>query len=114
MNIVKNLKKDVLFLTLSRALKEVSKFKDLKEKERAIKYILDKANSMLFMVNSRLENIQNLTDKKKKKELDKLKLNQKILAFIEKNKEFVEGCLKKESDIFKQRLTKLEEFIGEH
>lgn len=76
----------VLFITLNQAFKSVNNFKTEAEKVRAFEFILQKANSMLKLVNTRLEGIESKTEKKIKKEKDKIKLNEKIAVEVEKNR----------------------------
>lgn len=76
----------VLFITLNQAFKSVNNFKTEAEKIRAFDFILQKANSMLKLVNTRLEAMESKTEKKLKREKDKIKLNEKISIEVEKNR----------------------------
>ena len=84
------LKDKVQILALEKAFKSVDNLKEEKRIHESYIYILEKAISMINLTNARLENKDNLTDKKKKKEQGKIKLNKKIYSYVQKNKELLE------------------------
>ena len=101
----------IMFRALDSALKSISKVKLEKDKVHGYKFILDRATSMLKLVNYRLENMKSKTDKKLKKEKDKIKLNEKINSHIEKENELVEKFLKEEYLLFKNEFDKMKKLL---
>ena len=84
------LKDKVQLLALEKAFKSVDNFKEEKQIHEAYIYILEKATSMINMTIFRLSNKENLTDKKKKRELGKIKLNNRIKKYVDKNRDLLE------------------------
>jgi hypothetical protein len=84
------IKDKLQIVALEKAFKSVDKLKVEEKIHESYIYILEKAISMIKLTNARLENKKNLTDKKKKKEEGKIKLNKKIFSYVEKNKELLE------------------------
>lgn len=72
------MKDKVLMVMLDSAFKSVSNFEKEKEIQDAFFYILEKANVLLDISNSRIANNLPMTDKKRKKESKMLDLCLKI------------------------------------
>jgi len=107
------MKNKILLMSLNSAFKNIDKIDKVENKITSYKYILKKATSMLNLVNSRLENMTVKTEKKLKKEKDKIKLNEKINKYFEKNKEFVLEHLKNEYELFVKEFKRLKDNLGE-
>ena len=84
------LKDKVQILALEKAFKSVDNFKEEAKIHEAYVYVLKKATSMINMSVFRLGNKENLTDKKKKREQGKIKLNIRIKKYVDKNRELLE------------------------
>jgi len=106
------MKNKVLLITLTKSFKSLDKIKKESDKIIAFKFVLDKATSMLKMVNARIENIANKTDKKLKKEQDKIKLNEKIKLFMDKNINLIEKHLSAEHSKFQNEFDKLKQILN--
>lgn len=101
------MKNKILLLSLNKAFKSLDKINNLNDKVVSFKYVLNKSTSMLKFVNARLENMVNKTEKKIKREKDKIKLNEKIHKFMNNNINFVNEHLKEEFEIFQNEFRKL-------
>lgn len=83
------MKEKVLLVMVDKAFKSVNNFKTEKEIIRAYDFILGKANEMLTLAIINLNLNEKITEKKIKKEKEKLELNSKIAKELEKNKEIL-------------------------
>jgi hypothetical protein len=100
------MKEKVLLLTLNQAFKSVNNFKTDKEKINAFDFILGKSNELLTLAIIKL-NLGGITDKKIKKEKDKLSLNLKIEQEVLKNKEILDH-----DEIVSKKMKQFLESIG--
>ena len=107
------IKNKILLVTLTKSLKSLDKFPEdrIDQKVSAYTQILLKATEMLTLVNARIEGMDSKTEKKLKRERDKITLNEKIYKYMSENREFVDQNIKDKFDIFESKFLKLKDLL---
>lgn len=107
------MKNQVMFITLNTAFKSIKKIKKEEDKIKSFKFIIEKATSMLKLVNSRISKMESKTEKKLKRERDKIKLNQRIFKELnlEENKIIISKYLKDEYELFLKEFNELKSLL---